>query len=256
MNTKPSLQVAQYVRLRLIRLVRRRFHRGLVATRSSRPTANSTATTTAPRPGTSHRRPRRRPRGRRRAGTPGAPRLRRRWPPTVVRPEGSAAGWRCRPGRRTPPRCRAPPRPRHVPDLQRARQSQHRDRRYDGDVDGLDGDDDGALVDAVRGDSADQQEGHQADAEARRDQRQRRGIVVELDDLKRHHDGPHALGEDRQGHAPRSAGGTRGTGRVRARASRRRCRPAVQCRIACSRVRWSPTDGRRVQRFSGDLCAF
>ena len=66
-----------------------------------------------------------------------------------------------------------------------------------GDVDRLDDDDDRALRHSVRDNAADQDEGHQADGQAGRHQRQRGGIVVEGDDLQRHHDGPHALGEDR-----------------------------------------------------------
>ncbi len=71
------------------------------------------------------------------------------------------------------------------------------DRRHRDHVHGLDGDDDAALIDAVGGDATDQHERHQAGAKARRDQRQRRRIVVQRDHLQRHHDGPHALGEDR-----------------------------------------------------------
>ena len=41
-------------------------------------------------------------------------------------------------------------------------QAQHGDRRDRDDVDRLDGDDDGALVDPVGGDPADQDERHQA----------------------------------------------------------------------------------------------
>ena len=50
----------------------------------------------------------------------------------------------------------------------------------------------------VRGDTADQNERDEAGAEAGGDQRQRGRVVGQLDDLQRHHDRPHALGEDRQ----------------------------------------------------------
>ena len=100
----------------------------------------------------------------------------------------------------------------------------------------------------VGGDAADQDERHQADAKARGDQRQRGRVVVEGDDLQRHHHGPHAGGEDRQRRRRRSAGGTRGTGRVRARASRRRP-PAGRLSNCVLTHRWSPTDGRASNDF-------
>jgi hypothetical protein len=87
-----------------------------------------------------------------------------------------------------------------VPDLQGANESQHSDCRNCDHVDRFNGDDDGALSDSVGRETTHQHEGDQPCAKARRDQRQRRGVVVEFDDLKRHHDGPHAFGEDRQRH--------------------------------------------------------
>ena len=89
---------------------------------------------------------------------------------------------------------------RHVPDLQGANESQRSDCRNGDHVDRFHGDDDGALADAVGREPTHQHEGDQTCAKARGHQRQRRGVVVEFDDLKRHHDGPHAFGEDRQGH--------------------------------------------------------
>ena len=121
------------------------------------------------RPPACLRRPVRRP-----AGTPGARHPRRRWRPAAARRAGSAAGGAV--GGEEERRSDAQRRGRHghVPDPQCAKQSQHGDRRHGDDVDRLDGDDDGALVDAIGGDPADQDERDQADAEARRHQRQRR----------------------------------------------------------------------------------
>ena len=91
----------------------------------------------------------------------------------------------------------------------------------------------------------------QAGAEARRDQRQRRGVVVELDDLQRHHDGPHALGEDRQRHGRDQQAVLAEPERCEHAPAGRRSPPAARCRIAYSRI-----DGRRpnpvarVERFS------
>ena len=53
-----------------------------------------------------------------------------------------------------------------------------------------------ALRKPVGRDAADQDERDQPDAQAGGHQRQRGRVVVERHDLKRHHDGPHALGED------------------------------------------------------------
>jgi hypothetical protein len=85
-----------------------------------------------------------------------------------------------------------------VPDLQGANESERSDCRNSDHVDSLDGDDDRALAGAIGGQPAHQHEGDEASAQAGRDERQRRGVVVEFDDLKGHHDGPHAFGEDRQ----------------------------------------------------------
>ena len=80
-------------------------------------------------PGTSSRPPRPRRPGRSRAGTPGAPRLRRRWPRATARRQdprqdravgGKEERRRGTQGRRGH---------RQVPDLQSTKQSQHRDRR-------------------------------------------------------------------------------------------------------------------------------
>ncbi|BBY46169.1 hypothetical protein MCEL_44640 [Mycolicibacterium celeriflavum] len=87
---------------------------------------------------------------------------------------------------------------RQVPDLQRAKQSEYRDRRRGEHVDRLDRDDDRALVESVGGNPADQHERDQGGAEARRHDRQRYGIVVEFDDLHGQHHREHAVGEDRQ----------------------------------------------------------
>jgi hypothetical protein len=87
-----------------------------------------------------------------------------------------------------------------VPDLQRTKESQDRDGGHGDHVDRLDRDDDGALVDPVGGDATDEDEGDEACAQAGRDQRQRRRVIGQFDDLKRHHDGPHALGENRKGY--------------------------------------------------------
>jgi hypothetical protein len=89
---------------------------------------------------------------------------------------------------------------REMPDLQHADQSQHRDGRRGDHVDGLGEDDDRALLDPVRGDPADQDERDEGRAPAGRHDRQRHGIVVELDHLKGQHDSEHAVGEDRQRH--------------------------------------------------------
>ena len=177
--------------------------RGRVATSRTRPTREQRGhRRRRPARGTSRRPARRRPPGRRRAGTPGARRLRRRWRPAVVRRAGSAAGSRCRRGRRTPPRCRAPPRP--PPCARSAARQANPAPRPSTPTMTLTASTAmmmlrwlirSAAMPPTRTKATRPAPRHVATSDSDV------GIVVERDDLQRHHDGPHALGEDRQGHA-------------------------------------------------------
>ena len=174
---------------------------GLVATSSARPMANSTATMTAPNEGNVAPTTTPAKAGPTRAGTPDARRL---------RPVGGQQLL----GRQDPRQDRAVGGKEerrgdaeacggngHVPDLQGAGHAQHRDCRHCRDhVDGFDGDNDGALAEPVRGEPPTKTNATRPTPMQVGDQRQRSGVVVEVDDLKRHHDRPHAFGENRDRH--------------------------------------------------------
>ncbi len=109
---------------------------------------------------------------------------------------------RCRPGRRTPPRCPSVAAATAICQIRScANESEHRDRRHDDGVDGLDDDDDARAGGVDRRPDrrpARRPPGPRPGRSATSDSAV--GIVVEFDDLQRHHHGPHALGEDRQRH--------------------------------------------------------
>ena len=162
------------------------------------------------------------------------------------------AGSRCTQGRRTPPRRPSPLQATAMMPDPLARQPRpstaiavERDH-----VDGLGGDDDRALFDAVRGDPADQDECDEG--------RRPRQVVDESTATRdrcrvRSPEAPSrrpTCPRRRSTATPRrSAGGTRGTGMVRARAIGRRRPPAARCRIAYSHNRWSRNDGPQSTDF-------